>query len=235
MGGCPSGQRELTVNQPATPTVVRIRPRPLLILEVEVSLSKEILDCLYYERGLSVAQIAQQLECSTNKIVYWMDKYGLKRRDISSAVYLRQNPNGDPFNIQIPRSDEEWGLFHLALGLYIGEGKKRDREQVALSNSDPRVIRVFLRFLREICGVEENRIWAWINIFDDTDLPATEKFWLQVTNLLPEQFHKSIIRPSRGGTYRKTSEYGTLSVGVSSTRLHEIVKQWCNQYLSRFG
>jgi hypothetical protein len=28
MGECPSGQRELTVNQPATPTVVRIRPRP---------------------------------------------------------------------------------------------------------------------------------------------------------------------------------------------------------------
>src|SRR6266487_4291168 len=123
-----------------------------------MTLSKEVLDLLYYERGLSMTQIAEQLTCSVNKVVYWMDKYGLKRRCTSGAIYLRRNPTGDPFDIQTPKSDEELALFQLALGLYIGEGKKRDREQVALSNSDPRVIRVFLRFLRELCRVDEKRI-----------------------------------------------------------------------------
>lgn len=181
-----------------------------------------------------MAQIAEQLGCSTNKVVYWMDKHGLTRRDISGAIYLRQNPAGDPFDVQLPKSDEELGLFQLALGLYIGEGKKRDPGQVSLSNSNPRVICVFLRFLREICRVEEKRIWAWMNIFEDVDLVAAEKYWLQVTNLAPYQFHKPVVRPQRSGTYRHTSKYGTLSVGVSSTKLHEIVAQWCDMYLSRY-
>jgi hypothetical protein len=121
-----------------------------------VALSKELFDQLYYERSLSMAQIAEQLGYSVNKVAYWMNKHGIKRRDISGAIYLRQNPNGSPFSIRMPNSDEELGLFQLAVGLYIGEGKKRDREQVSLSNNDPRVIRIFLRFLREICGVEDN-------------------------------------------------------------------------------
>jgi hypothetical protein len=200
-----------------------------------MSLSKEMLDLLYYERGLSMAQIAEQLSCSVNKVVYRMDKHGLQRRNISGAIYLRQNPAGDPFDIQMPRSDEELALFHLALGLYIGEGKKRDTEQVALSNNDSRVIRVFLRFLREICRVDERRIWAWINIFDDVDVEAAKEYWLRVTNLLPEQFHASVVRPKRRGTYNQSSEYGTLSVGISSTKLHEIIMRWSADYLNRCG
>jgi len=200
-----------------------------------MTLSKEVLDLLYYERGLSMTQIAEQLMCSVNKVVYWMDKYGLKRRDTSGAIYLRRNPTGYPFDIQTPKSDEELALFQLALGLYIGEGKKRDREQVALSNSDPRVIRVFLRFLREICGVDEKRIWAWINIFDDADLEAAKEYWLRATNLHSEQFHALIVRSRRRGTYSQPSKYGTLSVGVSSTKLHEIVMQWSVDYLGRYG
>jgi hypothetical protein len=200
-----------------------------------MSFSKEVLGLLYYERGLSMAQIAEQLACSVNKVAYWMDKHGLSRRDIGKAIYLRQNPTGDPFDIQIPKSEDELALFQLALGLYIGEGKKRDKEQVALSNSDPRVIRVFLRFLRQICGVNEKRIWAWINIFDDADLELAKEYWLYVTNLSPEQFHASVVRSRRKGTYNQLSKYGTLSVGISSTKLHEIVMQWSTDYLSRYG
>ena len=196
-----------------------------------MSLSKESLDVLYRDRGLSMAQIAEELGCSASKVVYWMDKHGIERRSISEAVYQYRNPNGDPFTIRVPESVDEYALFYLSLGLYIGEGKKRDREQISLSNSDSRVIRIFLRFLREICGVEEQRIWAWINLFDDADLKASEEFWMSVTGLAIEQFHKPVIRAQRVGTYLSRSKYGALSVGVSSTKLHTIVMQWCNAHL----
>ena len=59
-----------------------------------MSLSKEVLEELYNEQRLSMAEIAERLGCSPNKVAYWMIKMG-PRRDISDAIM--ENPDGDPF------------------------------------------------------------------------------------------------------------------------------------------
>ena len=200
-----------------------------------MSLSKELLEELYNAQHLSMAEIAERLDCSPNKVAYWMIKHGIPRRDVSEAIYHWQNPDGDPFEIQESLSGDEQELFYLAIALYIGEGKKRDREQVSLSNTEPRVIKVFLKFLREICHVDEDKIWAWINIFDDSNLRRAQEYWEDVTGLPRSQFYKPVVRARRGGTYLNVSEYGTLSVGVNSTRLREIVLQWCEECLNKNG
>jgi len=200
-----------------------------------VSLSKDLLVELYYEQGLSMAEIAEQLGCSVNKVVYWMNKHGIERRSLSEAIYRWHNRDDDPFDIHEPESDEERALFQLGVGLYIGEGAKRGRYQVSLSNTDPRVIRLFLRFLREICGVSERRIFAWINIFDDVDLEEAQTYWEEVTWLPRPQFYRSFVRPRRGGTYRNISRYGTIKVGVSNTELYDIVQEWCEEYLEEYS
>lgn len=198
-----------------------------------MSLSKELLEELYNAQHLSMTEIAERLDCSPNKVAYWMIKHDIPRRDVSEAIYLWQNPTGDPFEIQESLSGDEQELFYLAIALYIGEGKKRDREQVSLSNTEPRVIKVFLRFLREICHVDEKKIWAWINIFDDSNLRRAQEYWEDVTGLTSSQFYKPVVRARRGGTYLNVSEYGTLTVGVNNTRLREIVLQWCEEYLNK--
>jgi len=179
-----------------------------------------------------MAEIAERLDCSQNKVAYWMEKYGIPRRDISEAIYQWTNPDGDPFEIREPISEEERDLFRLALGLYVGEGKKKSGADISLSNTDPRIIQVFLRFLREICRVEESKIWAWINVYDDVDLTKAQQFWQATTGLPNSQFYKPVVRPRRGGTYLNVSEVGTLTVGVSNTRLRKIVLRWCDDYLN---
>jgi len=200
-----------------------------------MSLSKELLEELYNGQRLSMAEIAEQLGCSPNKVVYWMSKHGIPRRDVSEAIYQWHNPGGDPFDIRLPETEEERDLFRLALGLYLGEGKKLDQSEVAIANTDPRIIRAFMRFLREICRVDEVRIWAWINIFDDANLGEAQAYWEEVTGLASTQFYRPTVRPRRGGDYANLSKYGTLSVGVSNTKLHWLVMQWCEQYLEKYG
>ena len=182
-----------------------------------------------------MAAIAERLGCSLNTVVYWMNKYGIPRRDTSEAIYRWHNPDGDPFEIRMPETDDEWELSLLAIGLYIGEGKKQSDADVSLSNTDPRVIQVFLRFLRQVCRVEESKIWAWLNVFDDVDLVAAQEYWQAVTGLPEAQFYKATVRPRRGGTYSNLSEYGTLTVGVSNTRLRKIVLRWCDEYLEKYA
>ena len=55
--------------------------------------SKDLLEVLYYERGLSAQEIADRLGISHHKVAYWMDQYGLQRRDASEASYLKHNPD----------------------------------------------------------------------------------------------------------------------------------------------
>ena len=42
---------------------------------------------LYIEEKKSVAQIAILLECSQNKVNYWLEKYEIAKRSISDAMY----------------------------------------------------------------------------------------------------------------------------------------------------
>ncbi len=198
-----------------------------------MSLNKNILEELYNVQKLSMAEMAARLGCSPNKIVYWMVKHGIQRRNISEAIYQWRNADGNPFKIHLPESEVERELFFIAIGLYVGEGKKRTVHEVSLANTNPQIVRIFLRFLREICGVDEDRLWAWINIFDDAHLVEAQTYWEQVTGLSRASFYKPIVRPRRGGSYLNLSQYGTVTVGVSNTKLCEIVKAWCQEYLKQ--
>jgi len=193
-------------------------------------IDKEYLIELYLHRNYSMAEIAKQLRCSTNKVVYWMDQYGIERRDQSEATYVKRNPDGDPFKIQEFETQAQQSLFDLGIGLYIGEGTKSD-QNVCLANSDPSVIRIWLRFLREICNVEETKLFAYLNMFDDLDVEQTIAYWQDVTCLARSQFFKPTIRSNKGEGYGKKSPYGTLTVGISNKKLARQMTEWCSKAL----
>src|SRR5262245_30029643 len=127
-----------------------------------MDLGRDLLAALYNEHRLSMAEIAERLGCSQNKVAYWMNKHGIVRRDISEAIYQQRNPDGDPFVVQEIFADSERNLFQLAIGLYIGEGSKKRRGEVSIANNDARVIRTFMEFLRRICGVHDSNLFAVI-------------------------------------------------------------------------
>lgn len=197
-------------------------------------ISKEILEDLYVRQNFSMPEIAEQLECSANKVVYWMDYYGIERRNPSDATYLKRNPGGDPFKIKHIETQFDQELFTTAIALYIGEGSK-NRNDISLANSDPQVIRTYLRFLREICGVEERKIRAWLNIYDDVDVENALAYWQQVTGLPRKQFGKPTVRASRGGSYLNKSEFGTLTISVDNSKLAYKINQWCKESLTKFS
>lgn len=199
---------------------------------IEQPIAKTTLEQLYVQEKRSMQEIADRMGCSPNKVLYWMNKYGIERRNWSDATYSKLNPSGDPFKIREPQGDAERELFTLGVTLYVGEGTKKS-SSVRLANSDPKVIRAFLRFLRETCGVQEKKIKAWLNVFDDVDLNKALAYWRRETGLAGSQFSKSTVRPSRGGNYTNKGEFGTLTIYVSNARLADTIKEWCSILLQR--
>lgn len=181
--------------------------------------NKVVLKVLY-KSGKSMRDISRQLNCSVHKVVYWMDKYGIKRRTMSEATYLKANPNGDPFKIRTKLSFSDWFLYGLGMGIYFGEGNKLSKTALRVANTDPRILKLFIKFLLKICGLKKHRLSYSIISFNDVDPIISRDFWAEQLGVPPDKFGKITVIPHQGsGTYRRKSQFGVCTVQANNVKL----------------
>ncbi len=187
-------------------------------------LDKNFLVSAYTEQNKSAAQIATDCKCSTNQVNYWLTKYEIQKRTISDAVYVKLNPNGDPFSFKEPSTSEEWFLYGLGLGLFWGEGNKVNKNAVRLGNTDPDLILQFLAFLNIIYKIDKRKLRFGLQLFTDIKKEKALQYWCGALKVSKSQFQKVVVTPSfKKGTYRKKSEYGVLTVYFSNTKLRDTI------------
>lgn len=187
-----------------------------------MSLDKKVVASLY-SSGKSMSEIANELNCSTNKVVYWMNKYNIKRRNRSLASYIKLNPNGDPFNLKTQLTPEEKYLFGLGIGIYWGEGNKVSPHSLRVSNTDPNIIQVFIKFLMQICRVKPDKLSFSIVCFNDSNPETARNYWAKKLQISPKKFGKITEIPKQGkGTYKRKSRFGVCTVHVGNIKL----KKW---------
>ena len=191
-------------------------------------IDKKFLETLYINEGLSMMEIATKLGCSPNKVVYWMSKYDIKRRSISDSVYRRCNPNGDPFNIKHIETIQDAELLGMGLGLYWGEGTKQSKTSVRLGNTDAGIIKTFIIFLTDICGIDTNKLRYSLQIFSDVNPQDALYYWINELNADKFNFTKVIVTPARSiGTYRNKNMNGVLTVNFHNRKLRDIIVNMC--------
>lgn len=127
-------------------------------------------------------------------------------------------------------------IFILGAALYWAEGYKRPVERngheltqhpVSLTNSDPSLVKIFLRFLREWCRVPEDTIKADIRIFQHQNSEELLHFWQGVTRIQPENFgavYYGVSKSSLGKRPFNRLPYGVVQIRISNTSLfHTII------------
>lgn len=129
-------------------------------------------------------------------------------------------------------------LFFVGVSLYWGEGYKRPiirngkvrtYHSIVLSNSDPILIQIFLRFLREICGIKNDMIRVNIHAYEHQNIDLIRNYWSKITGVAEDKFKKSyfgISKASKGKRSRNTLPYGTLQIRVNSTILYHTIMGW---------
>lgn len=187
-------------------------------------LSKNKLIYLYTNKNRSKQEIARILRCSLHKVSYWMNKYKIKVRSISEAIYIKNNPNGDPFSFKKPETLEEARLYGLGIGLYWGEGTKADKGSVRLGNTDPELIKNFINFLINIFCVKKDDMKFGLQLFTDINKREAMDFWIKSLKIKHSQFYNVITTKSQSlGTYRKKSKYGVLTVYYHNKKLRDLI------------
>lgn len=124
-------------------------------------------------------------------------------------------------------------LFLLGVALYWAEGSKTKRGVVELSNSDPELIKVGMRFFRESCHVPEKKFRGHVHLHPHLDNSKAEKFWSSVSGIPLNQFFKTSMQQSRASKKKRdTLPYGTFSVYVCDTELWLKIKGWTQGIIS---
>ncbi|MBT2386709.1 hypothetical protein J7E86_24695 [Streptomyces sp. ISL-11] len=128
-------------------------------------------------------------------------------------------------------SDRE--LLLVGVALYWAEGQKDKayarRECISFINSDPQMIRVFVRWL-ELLGVGRDRLRCSLHIHDSADITKTTRFWSDLIDVPTDQFWKPCIKKDNPGTNRLNrgeSYRGCLKIYVTnSARLYRRIEGW---------
>lgn len=168
-------------------------------------------------------EISEISNCSVNKVVYWMKKHKIKRRNRSTASYIKANPNGDPFKIKTPLSHADQRLFGLGMGIYWGEGEKVSKHTLRVANTDYKLITKFREFLIKICNAKTKKIRYSLVCFNDTKPTLAASYWSRNLNIPNNSFGKIVSIPKQGkGTYRRKSIHGVCTISFSNVKL----KNW---------
>jgi len=83
-------------------------------------------------------------------------------------------------------------LLLLGLGIYIGEGSKTN-ERIRISNSDPAIIRLSIRWLKEVANLENDNISIRLHLYPDSNIEECMKYWQKVTGLNQRHFQNVTI------------------------------------------
>jgi len=181
---------------------------------------KRVLYNLYTVKGLSMEEVAVRLGCSANKVKYWLVQHDIMRRSISDAVYLKNNPNGDPFSFRKPKTIEDGILYGMGIGLYWGEGTKSNLNSVRLGNTDSELLNTFILFLERIFQIKKTDMRFGLQLFTDIDEKKALDYLVGKLKVRKNQFYKVTVTMSGSiGTYRKKSEYGVVTVYYNNTKL----------------
>lgn len=110
--------------------------------------------------------------------------------------------------------------------------------RVVFSNSDPSLIRLFLRFV-EVVGTPCADLTFRLEIHESTNVASGEAFWLDVTGAQPEQFRRTLLKPANLRTNRHNtgSDYrGCLRVEVRrSSALYLRIEGWAGAIMGLSG
>lgn len=121
--------------------------------------------------------------------------------------------------------------------LYICEGSKYPAgRQLGFGNSDPRIIRAFLRLLRENFMTDERKFRCQIWHRCDQSLRILTRYWSEVTNIPVEQFYSS--KPderTRGKPTLRKDYYGVCYVQYLSTTLQYTLQSLGEMLMETIG
>jgi len=193
-------------------------------------------------RQLTIDELAERLALSRSTIYYWVRDMPIPGSGPGGGWPEWAQKKGTPAMKRKYRLIREQayreGLetfdelardpsFRDFVCLYLAEGSKRQRNRVAICNSDVAILQLATRWFAQL-SCKPMRFW--IQYHADQDLTELRQFWSEALAIDPE--HIRFQRKSNSGQLNGRqwrSCYGVLSATVSDTLLRARLEAWMDR------
>jgi hypothetical protein len=189
---------------------------------------------LRVERRLSIVEIAERLALPKTTVFYWVRDIPLQRprldnpdrgaRAMQSKFQLLREAAYREGRESFPVLSAMDPTLRDFVCMYIGEGGKRNRNRVAIGNSDPRVVMLATRWLR---ALSRNKLQFSVQYHADQDLRELSEFWASRLGVDPQDIRlQRKSNSGRLGGRNWRSRYGVLTVTTCDTLLRARLQAW---------
>lgn len=110
-------------------------------------------------------------------------------------------------------------ILYSCEGTKLRKDKRRKNDVyhwvIEFTNSDLRLVKLFVEFLRSVIKIDESRLKGQLFIYDDLKKDLLEKKWSEITHIPLGNFNKTIIFKSKNERY-KPNPNGTFKIRYHS-------------------
>lgn len=184
-----------------------------------------------YTSGQNVRQISEHTGYSINSLFYLMRRHNITRRDRKATSANNFAQKAPSFSLPKKLSSEQQHLKLLGTALYWAEGYKTEKSKgIDFASSDPFMVVQFLRFLREVCGIDETRIKVLLYSHDKELIGDQLTFWSTLLNIPLQNFTKPYIaKTDRALEEKRKMQYGLVHLRYMDKKLLFVVLKWIEE------
>lgn len=193
------------------------------------------------KKGMSYSQIKEKLGISKSTLSGWLQDFPLSEKRIRE---LRDN---SPIRIERYRNTmrekketrlkevykkvskdigifSKRDLFLAGLFLYWGEGTKTSNSSTVLTNTNPAMLKFFIRWL-ELFNIQKKNLKVKLHLYSDMNIKKSLDFWSKELKIPLSQFRKPYIKKTslKSITYTNGFGKGTCCVMFDNRDLWEYI------------
>ena len=200
---------------------------------VKVLVEKHVRAIELRKQGWSYSAIKNELKISKSTASMWLRHLPLSQKQLDALLFHNEHrierfrttmakKKEIAFNLALRAQKGQIGtltqreIYLCGLALYWSEGSKTTYSKLIFSNTDPRMIKFYLVWLKLGVVYPLERIRIKLHLYMDMCVEDETHYWMGVTGLRASQFVKPYIKTTtlRGITY-KTRGHGTCNIIAS--------------------
>lgn len=190
---------------------------------------------LYYKQGLSTNEVATKLGVSIWSIISTMRRCGLIRRKPSETIRLKFIRSPKSYQIKRTLTNKEKQLKVAGLMLYWAEGVKSSNNTIDLANSDAKMIRLFISFLKTIYQINEAKLRILLYCYSNQNVDSLINYWVKITGVAKKQFIKPYVRHDYNKNKIHKMPWGLVHVRYNDQRLFIQIAQDIQSSISKMN
>ena len=198
-------------------------------IKEKLGVGKSTLSLWLRDMPLSEARLKELCHRSERQIERTRETKRKKRIARLQDVYLRLTKELGGLS--------ERELYIAGFFLYWGEGLKADRYTVMFTNTDPAMVKTFIRWIA-LLGVQRSDLKVYLHLYEDMHIPDAIAYWSKELSIRKDRFRKPYIKKTveqKRKNYKGRFGFGTCNIYITNRDIREKIAAAIAYFRETYG